>query len=387
MESLQSSRSSASTASSRNRRKPQHSPLSRKRQCSQNSKKPWHWQNNRRPQHSQNNRRLAALAEQQRLAALAEQQKAAALAEQQKLAALAEQQRLAALAEQQKAAALAEQHKAAALAEQQKAAVLAEHQRAAALAEQQKATALAQAAAAQAAAIAAKPIAPPPVTVQTPRPFEPFQVASIAANPFSKGTAKANGDFQVGDRYTYRVTDLFTKLELRQSNEVVTSLTDIEVIYNDGRMVTDYLGNYVIDDRRRGLTASQYFATEYKVGKKWTTTFVLTRSGRGRMMMKKGGGDGETDKVELEFKVIGKESITVPAGTFDAFKVEGSGFVEASGSRWHYVYWIAPDTVRRFVAMEYSNRGRRGGYNAHERYELQSFSQGTQRLAANAKAR
>jgi len=204
---------------------------------------------------------------------------------------------------------------------------------------------------------------------------------STAPSPFSKGTAVADGNFSVGDRYEYRIYDLLTKLEVRQRTERVTAIEDGAVVYNGGRMTTDFLGNYIIDDRGRTLSESQYFVSEYSVGRKWSTRVFLTRSGGGG-----GGGGGkgkrgiarirsDTDEVELEFKVVGRENITVTAGTFDAFKVEGQGFVRGTGANWKYVYWIAPEKVRRFVAMEHTNRDRRGGFAVADRYELASFRQ------------
>jgi hypothetical protein len=186
---------------------------------------------------------------------------------------------------------------------------------------------------------------------------------AAGANPFSKGTGKADGRFSVGDNYTYAVTDLLTKLDRENPVQTVTGVTDTEVIYNSGRMSTDFIGNYIKDDYGRLLTASQFFVPEYSVGKRWTTRFRLTRV------------RGSSDDVELDFRVAGRESITVPAGTFDAFKVEGNGFVRAAGARWNYVYWIAPEKVRRFIAMEYVNRRRDGRFSMADRYELVSFHQ------------
>ena len=203
---------------------------------------------------------------------------------------------------------------------------------------------------------------------------------SIAPNPFSGGTAVADGRFSVGDSYRYTISDLLTKMETRRRTETVTEVSDSEVAYNGGRMTTDLLGNYIIDDRGRLLTESQYFVSEYSVGKHWHTRVLLTRGG--------GGGDGrprgkrsltrfkeDTDEVELDFRVLAREKITVPAGTFDAVKVEGQGFVRNAGANWRYVYWIAPEKVRRFIALEYTNSGRRGGLIIADRYELTSFRQ------------
>lgn len=63
------------------------------------------------------------------------------------------------------------------------------------------------------------------------------------SNPFSKGTARALGDYKVGDSYTYRESDLLTKVEGEMKTQTVTSVNAFEVIYNDGKSVRDLLGN------------------------------------------------------------------------------------------------------------------------------------------------
>ena len=85
----------------------------------------------------------------------------------------------------------------------------------------------------------------------------PSAVAGTA-NPFTKGTAKADPNYKAGDRYRYRVVDLFTKLESREGRGgIVKQVTDTEVIYGNGR-VTDLLGNMSKDPQGRTLSATRY---------------------------------------------------------------------------------------------------------------------------------
>lgn len=188
------------------------------------------------------------------------------------------------------------------------------------------------------------------------------EIGSQSRNPFTKGSNAARTDYKIGDFYTYRVTDLLTKLVRAQTTVTVTAISATEVIYNNGLSITDFLGNHIREINGRLLTGSQYFAMEYSIGKKWVTRFILTRV------------DKSKDDVELEFTVIGKEFITVPAGTFEAWKVEGKGFVRGAGAAWRYVYWIDPEKVRRFVAMEYTNHYRGQFLNA-DRFDLMAFGQ------------
>jgi hypothetical protein len=187
--------------------------------------------------------------------------------------------------------------------------------------------------------------------------------SAAGANPFSKGTAKADPNYKVGDRYRYRVSDLLTKLESPQPRGgVVKAVTDSDVVYGNGR-VTDLLGNTIRDPRGRTFIGNQIFVAEYSIGRKWTTIYRGLRK------------DDVEDEWSLDFRVVARETITVPAGTFDAFKVEGSGFVKGSGTSVQIKYWVAPDRVRPNIAYELTTRGRGGRFGVTERTELAEYRQ------------
>lgn len=195
------------------------------------------------------------------------------------------------------------------------------------------------------------------------------EVASSMAggdNPFSKGTAKADPHWKVRDRYRYRVVDLLTKLESRGAHGgPITEVTDHTVVYSNGR-VTDLLGNTIQDTQGRGFIGNQIFVAEYSVGRKWTTVYRRVRR------------DDAEDEWELDFKVVAREPVTVPAGTFLAFKVEGAGFSKGKGTRILLTYWIAPDRVRSFIAQDLTvdaKGGSRNRFKKADRTELAEFRQ------------
>ena len=164
-------------------------------------------------------------------------------------------------------------------------------------------------------------------------------IVSSDANPFSKGTSVVNTNYRVGDWYEYAISDLYTKLEISRAREIVTAVTDMEVIYNEGESTRDLLGNEIemkLQDGAR-FVDSQFYPTEYTLGKKWTTRYKLvTRS-------------GFTDDMRIDFVVVAREEIEVPAGRFDAFRVEGSGYATKRGRR-EFKYWVAPNRIRRPLA-------------------------------------
>lgn len=197
--------------------------------------------------------------------------------------------------------------------------------------------------------------------------------ASTAANPYSKGTAQADAEFQIGDRYRYRVLDLFSKVESRQMGRTVTDITDTEVIFNNGNLITDLLGNVHLNPRGQTFTGNQIYVAEYRLGRKWTTTYRGTRR------------DLVPDVWTVNLNVVAREAVTTPAGTFDAFKIEGHGYITDRGNQFQITYWVAPDKVRSFIAYEETRTNRKGkrGKEA-ERTELVSFGQRKFRKGAPA---
>jgi hypothetical protein len=80
--------------------------------------------------------------------------------------------------------------------------------------------------------------------------------ASAIGNPYTKGSARTDFDYKVGDSYTYRVVDANTGAERRKVTDTVTQITDSEVITDSGR-VTDLLGNLLRHRDGRRLTTNQ----------------------------------------------------------------------------------------------------------------------------------
>ena len=195
------------------------------------------------------------------------------------------------------------------------------------------------------------------------------EVVSAPENPFSKGTARLDTAYKVGDRYEYRVVDLQTKNPLRKIVQRVTEVRDNAVVYNDGRIIFDLLGNTLQDARGRQYATQQHFVSEYSVGRRWTTRFTRT------------GEKGGEVSFEIEYRVVGRENVIVPAGTFDCFVVRGEAVIaDRTGwrtqQRWgEDRFWMAPGVLRRFVAREQTRR-QGGTLRVNERVELVAYRQG-----------
>jgi hypothetical protein len=180
------------------------------------------------------------------------------------------------------------------------------------------------------------------------------------ANPFTQGSAAAAA-MKLGDGFTYREIDLYSKEESGFNQQQVTKIDDTSVEFNHGGFITDLLGNLRADSQGNRYTDRQIFASDYMVGKEWKTRYDRLSA------------SGEKATFEYILRVVSRESITVPAGTFDAFCVKGEGWRLESRSRHTMVYWIEPDKVPRYLAMEYARYGRGHGALENWRRELVSF--------------
>lgn len=186
-------------------------------------------------------------------------------------------------------------------------------------------------------------------------------LVNTAANPFTKGTGVIDLTYRVGDRYVFRTLDLLTKVEGRQLVNTVSEVTEDRVIYNNGALVTDLLGNTLRRPDGTSFGPNQIIVSEYHLGKKWTTRYAIHFA------------HGGEDMIEFDLKVVGRETITVPAGTFDCFKVEAAGWTLGVGQANNVTYWVAPDKINRPVAVEaWRRRGNR--INHSERQELVAFT-------------
>jgi hypothetical protein len=188
---------------------------------------------------------------------------------------------------------------------------------------------------------------------------KPVQIAAAPENPYTKGSALSQTGFKVGDSYTYRILDLYSKVELRRGTGTVTQVTASEVIYGSG-VVTDLLGNPRRTREGWRPSDAQIVPLEFAVGKSWSTRFILTLA------------DGRVQQSVLNLRCVARESVTVPAGTFNAFRVEAEG--QSGRTRLNYVYWYAPDKLRRTVANE-SLRKEGGDTLQAEREELVSYKE------------
>jgi uncharacterized caspase-like protein len=137
--------------------------------------------------------------------------------------------------------------------------------------------------------------------------------------------------FRLGDRYEFVVRDLLTKTEIERPTYNVIRADDEEAEFDQGYRATQSgaiirtIGGATLDPYQQWIPAG-----EYQVGRKWHTRSILLVPGKAPQW------------VELTAKVLARETIEVPAGRFDTFKMEMEQ-VAQDGTRLKVTYWGQPD--------------------------------------------
>ena len=189
------------------------------------------------------------------------------------------------------------------------------------------------------------------------------EVVAAPANPYSKGFARADTSYKVGDSYTYAMADQISKVVHNTFTQTVERVNARQVAYDTG-LITDRLGN-LLRGRGSRVTGNQQFPAEFQLGKQWHTRF----SGQNR--------DIGPFTIELSMRIAARETVKVGAGSFDTFRIDGQG-VRHGGKfslQIRSQAWFAPENVRRFVLREERRIGGRGSIAMAERQELLSFRQ------------
>ncbi|MFN0163734.1 MAG: hypothetical protein ACKVQQ_21080, partial [Burkholderiales bacterium] len=127
--------------------------------------------------------------------------------------------------------------------------------------------------------------------------------------------------------------------------------------------------------RADGFTevGAQYMPTELAVGRSWISRHDLRNTNQAEPHA----------YINFQFRIAAYETVTVPAGNFDCFRIEGKGvrrnYFGASNAQIDWVRWVAPERSRLFVKQNYAleafGRGGPPTRQLNERFELVSFRQ------------
>jgi hypothetical protein len=180
--------------------------------------------------------------------------------------------------------------------------------------------------------------------------LERLTVSSTVQVPNKEGViqVRAKDRYRVGDTYTMRRRDELTKITIQETTFRVTQVTDEKVMINDDVVLT-----------REGGTISNQFirkmdpprldlpSDDYAIGKKWTFRSLQSNFNGSKMW------------VEGQVRVVALEAVTVPAGTFMAYRLELNS-ISDSGTRVKLTRWMQPELGYPVKLLrEIRNRGQR----------------------------
>ncbi len=192
----------------------------------------------------------------------------------------------------------------------------------------------------------------------------------LAATPFYKGSAQHERIFQVGDEHRFKVTDFHNNSNRTLARRVTKVDIDADrVTFDNNSYVSDLMGNTLVNQVGSNDTVRQFYPADLLIGKRWTTRFKQSRP------------NGTSYTFEYKLKVVAKESITVPAGTFDTFRIEARGFNVELGAYIERDIWVSPG-VSADIAQNYKVRLRSGQIDANQREELTAYIPAQKRASA-----
>lgn len=189
------------------------------------------------------------------------------------------------------------------------------------------------------------------------------QPVEIPSTPFYKGYSEHLRKYSVGDEMHINVIDGLTKISTPM-NLKVTEVNEgaDRVVFNEGEYVSDLMGNIVTNLRGTLNTPRQFYPADLFVGKKWKTRFKQSRP------------NGTTYTFDYDLKVVAREVVTVPAGTFNTYKIEARGFNMDIGASLERNIWVSPG-VNADIVHEIKVRLRNSKWDQWDRQELASYTQ------------
>jgi len=152
-------------------------------------------------------------------------------------------------------------------------------------------------------------------------------------SPHFAGAYPLGRRFTVGDEVSYAVLDPISKVRQSVASGRVTRVdADADrVEMNNGAILLDLMGNLLKFGPTTFDPPHQLAPAELQIGRRWSS----------RTRKREGPHTADTGS---ELQILRREKVTVPAGEFDAFLVEGRGYVRhARGlSRFEERFWLVP---------------------------------------------
>ena len=211
--------------------------------------------------------------------------------------------------------------------------------------------------------------------------------AKVPAKPARPTAVSNKAGFTVGDRWRYQMVDKWKKEVVSNWSRQVNGFnSDGSIKLNDGAV--EWNG----DGATKSIHSASGVLREFSPAEKWlpsTLQLGFSEPVTHKVVWRNADGTNGTEEREATLKVLAKERVKVPAGEFEAWKIEISGYANGTNLSTHAPYvskfintvWYVP-ALKNYVANDLEWRDQRGKLNYFERHELTSFSvRGAENLA------
>lgn len=174
-----------------------------------------------------------------------------------------------------------------------------------------------------------------------------------------------------GDTWTYRVLDAWTDKELRQFQTEFAAADGDNLVFRSTNLPSTGVNTNRTDLSTNSCRTMQN-STETVCAGPYKFPFVLgLKTSYDKLPYPNGSG-----YYQAECSVVAAEKVTVPAGEFDALKMECSGywnsvFGSVTNGSFSETIWYAP-SVKRYVKIYYENRNSRNRPSSKTTTELVS---------------
>ena len=136
--------------------------------------------------------------------------------------------------------------------------------------------------------------------------------------------------FKMGDEYQIQFSDILTNVAGNRQTMRVTAIDGNVIEFNGGAGVVTALGATIENARGNYDPPFGGRPVELQVGKSW--------SGRSNQL----ATDGKTYELSFSAKIVAREPITVPAGTFQTYVIESVTYISNGGPTVRVKMWVDP---------------------------------------------
>jgi Caspase domain len=203
--------------------------------------------------------------------------------------------------------------------------------------------------------------------------------AAAGSSPIVPARPINNFGFTVGDRWRYQTVDKFKQEVVSNWTRKIDGIkADSSLRLNDGSVDWSANGDII------AVRGANGYLRQYSPMLKWKPDVLQVGSTEDintKLTWRDVGGENGIDDYKATLKVVGQERVKVPAGEFEAWKIEMAGYRTGKNLsrnsnynvRFKEVFWYVP-ALRGYVATEYEQRTSSGALDFFTRHELTSYS-------------